>query len=250
MTRRNLIIVHRGPEYERDFDEIAAKVNALDPAITIYHLPARLKAEIPVSDWQYPTLTVALTSHFKIPIRRGKILRNEAIPKPAQQAIFQKNKIPTPPSEIFRFNKKLDPIAFGNFVMLKPVNLDLTSHGHGLHVMRRARAETISPLSFSENHPIRSGENFVVQKFVNTGKFAKTYRVTTFLGEVLFAARFEADSPSPDLSSSDDVIDAGKFTHKGNFSVTFVNDEEILALGRNVAAAFKDTPLLGIDIVK
>ncbi len=250
MTRRNLIIIHRGPEYERDFDEIAAAVNALDPSITIYHLSAGLKAELRVGDWQYPTLTVALVSDFRLPIRRGKVLRCAAIQKPTQQAVFRENGISTPPSAIFRFGTKLDPIVFGDFVLLKPLNLKLTSHGHGIHVMRRGRAESIAPAAFSEDHPIRNGEQFVIQKFVYTGKFATTYRVTTFLGAILFAARFEADSPSPDLSAPDHVLDAGKFTHKGNFSVTFVNDEEILALARKVAVAFEDAPLLGIDIVR
>ena len=250
MTRRNLILIHRGREYERDFDEIAAKVNALDPAITIYHLPAALNAELPVGDWRYPTLTVALLSNFRLPIRRGKVLRCGAIQKPVQQSIFRENALPTPPSCVFRFGMKLDPIVFGEFILLKPLNLKLTSHGHGIHVMRRTRAENISPLAFSEDHPIRRGEEFVVQKFIHTGKFASTYRVTTFLGAILFAARFEADNPSPDLTSPDDVIDAGKFTHKGNFSVTFVDDGEILTLARKVAAAFDDIPLLGIDIVR
>ena len=68
MTKRNLIIIHRGPRYERDFDEIAAKVNALDPNITIYHLPAGLDTVLPKRAWEHPTFTVALTSTFQLKI--------------------------------------------------------------------------------------------------------------------------------------------------------------------------------------
>ena len=85
MSQRNLILVHRGQDYVQDFDEIAGKVNALDRGITVYHLPAALNADLPHGAWQHPTLTVSLSSKFRITVRRGPILSNRPIGKLDQQ---------------------------------------------------------------------------------------------------------------------------------------------------------------------
>jgi hypothetical protein len=45
MTKRNLIIIHRGREYEQDFKEIAQKACALDKNITIYALSTLSSAQ-------------------------------------------------------------------------------------------------------------------------------------------------------------------------------------------------------------
>ncbi len=71
MTKRNLILIHRGSRYEKDFEEIAATVNAIDQNITVYHLPANQNIELPPAAWQHPTLTVALMSMFRLAIKRG-----------------------------------------------------------------------------------------------------------------------------------------------------------------------------------
>ena len=90
MVRRNLILVHRGVEYERDFDDIADKVNRLNPAITIFSLPARLKTSLPEQHWQTPTLTVVLQNRFHLQVKRGPVFRNGAIGKFEQQDLFRR----------------------------------------------------------------------------------------------------------------------------------------------------------------
>lgn len=250
MTKRNLILIHRGPEYEKDFDEIAAKVNRLDESITIYHLPAQLDVQLPLTAWQHPTLTIALTPSFRISIKRGPVLKNSAISKLEQLNVLRRNGIPIPPAMEFEFGKKLDPILFGEFVLIKPLNLQLTSTGHGVHVLRRVRAEQIKPLRFSSDHPIRNGEKFIVQRFVYTGQKAASYRVTTLLGRILFAAKFRSNSISPDLSSPDDQIETASYTAKGDRTITFEFQDQMLELARRVAIIFKDIPLLGIDLIQ
>jgi hypothetical protein len=49
VTKRNLIIIHRGREYEQDFKEIAPV--ALDKNITIYTLSTLSSAQPPPSMW-------------------------------------------------------------------------------------------------------------------------------------------------------------------------------------------------------
>lgn len=251
MPKRNLILIHRGPEYEKDFDEIATKVNQLDRSITVYHLPAGLDTELPIAAWQNPTLTVALTSKFRIPIKRGPILKNFAISKLAQQEIFRKNGIATPPATPFRFGMKLDPILFGDFVILKPADLSLTSNGQGIHVFRRTRTENLTITSFPPSHPIRrTRQGYIVQRFVDTGLYPLSYRATTFLGEVMTLERFEGEEATPSLKAPDEEIERANFAPKDKRHFSFSDDPQVMTFARQIAAAFPNIPLLGIDIIK
>lgn len=251
MSRKNLILLHRGPRYENDFREIGERVHALDPSITIIYLSAGLDAKIPDPEWQFPTLTVAMCDVFKLPLRRGTLLKNHPIDKFGQQDSLRRHQIATPMAMPFHFDMKLDPILFGDFVILKPLDPRLGSHGQGIRVLRRARAEAITPSDFAEDHPIiQSPKGYIVQRFVYTGEYANTYRVTTFLGEPLFAFGARSTVPSPPLDAPDPVIEAGGFTQKFDSVVTFEKRDDLLALARDVAAAFKDIPLLGMDFVR
>jgi len=166
MGQRNPILVHRRPDYEQDFDEIAGKVNSLERSITIYHPPAGLSANLPVNAWQHPTLTVSLSSKFRIPVNRGPILSNRPIDKLEQQDIFRRNGLPTPPALPFRAGMKLDPILFGEFVVLKPMDLKMTSKGLGVKLFRHRTLETMSRKALGGLMP--SGK-YLVQRYVDTG---------------------------------------------------------------------------------
>jgi hypothetical protein len=253
VTRRNLIIIHRGPEYQRDFDEIAAKITAHDRNITTYQLPAGLRAELPGGIWEHPSLTVSLVSKFRIPIMRGTILKNQSIGKLAQQDIFRSHGISTPPALPFRFGMKLDPILFGEFVVLKPGDLRLTSTGESIRLMRRRRAESLTFSGLDTRHPLRADpDSYLVQRFVDTGEFIKYNRVTSFFGVPLWCNEAIAATPRPSLASSDDVLER---VSVANLSLErrlyrFHSDADMLSIARRVHAALPDVPLLGIDILR
>lgn len=252
MTKRNLILIHRGPEYERDFDEIAATVNAIDKDITVYHLPASLRVELPVSAWQYPTLTVALTSQFKLPIRRGPIFKAEAYQKLTQQEIFWKNGIPTPPAARFSIGLKLDPILFGEFVVLKTIDLTQTSKGNGVFLFRRRRLDALSPSNIAGIPKVlRRGGTFIVQKFIDTGSFPNHFRVQTFFGEVIYSWKQVLENRRPSLDSPDDVLEAAVVASQGGDRSFRLNyDSDVLELARQVHKCFPNIPMLGVDIVR
>lgn len=250
MPKRNIIIIHRGPEYQDDFDEIGARVNALDRNITVYHLPNTLKAELPDSAWQHPTLTVSLAPEFRIPIRRGPVLRNHPIEKLAQQDVFRKHGIATPPALAFQPGMKLDPLLFGDFVMLKPIDLSLTSNGQGLLVFRRKRLETLRLSDLPATHPLRGPDGFIVQRFVNTGPSPYSFRATTFLGEVLSLERFTSTARCPPLTADDAAIEAANYSTKGSRRYVVERDADVEDFARRVAAAFESVPLLGVDVLR
>ena len=188
MTRRNLVLIHRGPEYEQDFKEISEKVFAIDPDITIYSLPTGSTDQLPGAAWQRPTLTVALSSNFNLRVKRGPVLKNYQIDKLTQYKTFREADIPTPPMLEFKFGMKLDPLMFGEFVIIKPTDLRLTSKGDNVQLFRRKKLEQMTPQDFSNYHPThKDRKEYLVQQFVDTGDYPAHYRVQTFFGTVLYA---------------------------------------------------------------
>lgn len=250
MTRRNLILIHRGLGYENDFEEIANKVFALDEDIITYIAPARSDDQLPTKAWSNPTLVVALLPVFDLKIKRGTILKNRPISKILQAKALHEADIPTPPVLPLKFGMKLDPILFGEFVMIKPMSLGLTSSGKGIQVFRRKRFEQLKISDFPADHLIhRDREGYLVQKFINTGSQASTYRISTFLGRVMYAMKYQSLDVSPDLSEVDSVIEKGNFTQKGDRENLLDSSPEPIALAKRVAEAFSDIPLLAIDII-
>lgn len=251
--RRNLILIHRGEAYQRDFAEIAQRITALDPRINVICLRSKQVEELPADVWRHPTLTVAFFAKYRLNVVRGPVLANRTISKLAQQEIFRRHAIPTPPSLPFRFGMKLDPIMFGDFVVLKPVNLQLTSHGDGVMLFRRRRLEALRREHLPPNHPLYSmRSDFQVQRYVHTGADIRWNRVSTLFSRPLWSLRSRAVEPKVDLSAPDEVIERAAITNvNGGLRFhEFAAEPDVLALAAAVHDAMPDIPLLGIDILR
>jgi hypothetical protein len=92
-----------------------------------------------------------------------------------------------------------------------------------------------------------------VQRFVYTGPWPVSYRVTTLFGQCLFALKVEANHDRPPLAGP------GEFSRNPGLSVVsnskgctfcFENDAEIIRFGEEAHRAFPNIPLLGVDIVR
>lgn len=253
MTKRTLILIHRGPEYEQDFLEIARRVCAIDRDITVYPVHSSMRAELPGSAWQHPTLTVALLAKFKVPIRRGPVFKNQAIEKLDQQALFRKNGIPTPPALPFRFGMKLDPILFGDFVLLKPMDLQITSMGDGIQLFRRARAEKLTINDFPRDHLIhRDSKGYLVQRFVDTGARISVSRVTTFFSVPILSVSMKSNVDRPPLGAEDQVLESAPVASNAiKDKMRFMHaDNDMVELARRVHGLLPDVPLLGVDLLR
>lgn len=253
MARRNLIVIHRsGGGYIRDFDEISAKAHLLDPSIVIFTLPASLKTSLASQNWRYPTLTIALSSNFRLPILRGTILKSQQVEKLAQQAVFRRNGIPTPPALPFQFGMTLDPIIFGNFVVLKPMDLAQTSKGDGVQMFRRRRLHEMRVTDFPPTHPIHSAKRgYIVQRFVDTGEHPSFFRVQTFLGKAIYAWHSTLVDPRCSLDADDAEIERTNIASQGGEKMRkLINSPEIIALAEKVHEAFPHIPMLAVDIIR
>ncbi len=253
MSERNLIIIHRGADYVRDFSEIAGKISALDPRIAVFCVDPRASRVMPDDDWGRPTLTVALMSNFRVGIRRGPVLMNRAIHKTGQYRAFVEAGLPTPPTMRFIPGMKLDPIVFGEYVVIKPLDPDLASYGRGIQLFRRKKLETMTIASFPRDHLIhRDRQGYIVQRFVDTGPLLLLYRVQTLFGVPLFCFFAREKVPLPQLAGTDEEIERHRITsNTGDFRLrTLCSEADVLELGSRVGQALPDIPILGIDIIR
>lgn len=251
MTRRNLILIHRGPEYTADFREIAKKIEALDSSISTFVLDYKTQTRLPDSAWQWPTLVVSLFSEFALPILRGTVIRSHVIDKIAQAQIATKAGIRVPPVQRFQFGMWLDPIIFGDYVVLKPGDPALTSKGR-VELFRRSRLAAMKPQDFPADHPVfRDTHGYLVQRFIDTGPYPTYNRVLTFLGRPIYMANGALTDPRPDLDSPDSVLNSAKIAiQSGVPKRVWGVDDDVLDMAKQVGAAFAEAPLLAIDIIR
>lgn len=253
MASRNLIIIHRGEDYRRDFDEIARRITALDPGIAVFCVSPRIRRVMPDAGWEKPTLTVALMQHFTTEIRRGPILKNRQIHKPGQHRIFADAGLPFPPALPFRPGMKLDPIMFGEFVVIKPIDPNFGSYGRGVQLFRRRKLEGMTLQDFPPDHDLhRDPGGFVVQRFIDIGRRIPHYRVLSLFGTPLYCWFTREKLPQPPLEGSDEVIEKLRITNAGSGfrERSLCSEQDVLDLSVRVGNAFPDIPILGMDILR
>jgi hypothetical protein len=252
MTKRNLILIHRGSDYDQDFKEIARKIVAIDKEIAIYVFPKVSTKQLPSLVWMYPTLIVSFADTFWLPIKRGKVLKNRQIQKNVQYERFRSAGIPTPPTLLFRFGMTLDPMIFGEFVVIKPLDVEQTSQGVGVQLFRRHRLEKLHLWDFPRDHPMHHArEGYLVQKFVDTGPYPSFYRVQTFFGRVIYSWHSILKTPRCPLDAPDEEIERTKIVSQGGEKDRkLVKDSQIVSLAEKVHAQFPDIPILAIDVLR
>ena len=195
---------------------------------------------------------MALTPKYKLPIKRGRILQNQQIGKLAQQDILRQHGIPTPPALPFTFGMMLDPLVFGDLVVLKPMDLKLTSQGLAFLFSRR-RLSSLAQEDFPRDHPVgRNPNSFMVQKYIHTGAKPYAIRVATFLAKTIYCYTSgaaeelvhpgaEGDLPEADASISPVISERQR---------QLVFDEDAIQLAEATHRAFGSVPLLGIDLLR
>jgi hypothetical protein len=253
MPKRNLILIHRGPEYKQDFKEIAEKVTAIDKDITVYALANSSVTQLPSLAWLWPTLVVALTPEYRLQVKRGTVLKNSQIQKFAQYETFRKAGIPTPYTLPFRFGMTLDPILFGDFVVIKPMDLDLTSQGIGIQLFRRHRLERMGPRDFPLDHAIhKAREGYLVQRFIDTGPYPCFQRIQTFFGNVMYCWEATLKILRAPLDAADSDIERAVIDIKGGDERDrkLVKEPDVERLAQSVHAQFPDIPILGCDVIR
>ena len=253
MTEHNLILIHRGPEYRQDFHEIRDKIRAIDPELTVLITAHLVERQPPASFWARPTLTVSLAGEFKLRVQRGPVIKSDTIDKIVQARVFREAGLPTPPIQKFQFGAKLDPILFGEFVVIKPMSVEHASFGNGVQLFRRRTLEAMKLSDFPREHLIhKDRRGFLVQRFIDTGPTVNYTRILTFLGEPLYSYMSWSTVPRGRLDQPDVELQKLRIASARAPSRERVlrHEEDAIALARRVHEVFPTVPLLGIDIVR
>lgn len=234
-----------------DFMDIAQRIGKIAPDINVRVLHPNYLTSLPSAAWENPTLLVSLARGTDIRLPRGAILMSHQLSKLQQAEMFRLGGIRTPATATYEFGMPLDPQAWGEFILMKPKLLRMTSHGAGIQVFRTSRLSGMTAEDFPPSHAVNEMP-MLIQQFVDTGSLPQKYRALTLCGDVLYIAQDTNVTPRPELSASDGEIEAGKFHNdgSGDVKIEFGHYPEIHEFARKMAAAFPTVPLLGCDIVK
>jgi hypothetical protein len=258
--QKNLILVANphGMDPE-DFDEIAANVAREDSRINAFRVTTEQAAEV-IADsyWRFPTLTIVFGGLGKFKPPRGIVLQNRPVHKYQQYVQFCLAGVRTPRTANFSPAARYLESEWGEFCILKPVDMGKMGKGGLLRLQRTRRLPAFDPTQYPADHPLRTSR-LLLQSFIDTGNFAVSWRVLTLLGEPLYCFRSASGVERPPLDARDEVIEKAIVEPKhpeGKAKVgyenlrAFVTDPEIMEFARQAAHAFPRVPLLGCDIIR
>ncbi len=249
-----LIVVHR-EESADDFREIAIRIKKLDPAICGAMAPGYISEEmLPPHFLALPLLVVYLVNPPASNADQG-VIRNathiavESINKIEEYEHFKKHNIPCLPIIRFQWGMELDQEIYGDWVVLKPENIQST--GQDVNMVPTKLIPTLKLSDFPKDH-LMHRDSYLVQKLVKTGENPNTYRATVFMGAILSSGFARMVYPYPVESS--ELSTLLSTTVATNFlsqrTRHFVKDLEANDLALKVAEAFPNNPLLAIDILR
>jgi hypothetical protein len=258
--RKNLILVANKRNLDPDdFHEIAARVSAENSRIDAFVVTVEQPASaIPEKQWRNPTLVISFgeTGAFQPP--RGLLLQNRTVHKYQQYVQFSLAGVATPHTANFSPQVEYSEEEFGEFTILKPIDLGKMGKGGLVRLQRTRRLAAFDRSQYPEDHPLRTSR-LLLQSFIDTGVYAVSWRVLTLLGEPLYCFRSASGVERPPLDSSDELIEKAVVEPKhpeGKAKVgyenlrAFVIDQEIMDFARKASRAFPRVPLQGCDIVR
>jgi hypothetical protein len=250
----NIILVQQETKLAwEDLRDIATYILAKSNRLKVQIISPRYTADVlPHEIWQLPTMTVSFgpTGRFNPP--RGPVFVNRPVSKLDQASRLAAAGIPTPRTAPFKFGMPLDPGVWGDFVVLKPASLRLTSKSEGIYLFRTERLNTLRATDLTPRHMARQAQ-MLVQRFVDTGEKPAKQRITTLFGEPFHWAYSANRSARPPLTSSDELLDAASISTSASGDRDWsyeVPSDDMINLARQVGAAFPNIPLLGLDLLR
>lgn len=253
-TPRNLIILVNPRALDpRDMVEIGRRVAAMDRSLrVVIGTPLDDDGILPEDRWQYPTLTVSLCRPGRFRPRRGSLLHNMRTPKWQQQVRMRAAGIRVPRTAIYDPSMTLSPEDWGSHVIVKASRTEDSSRGLTGLLVSTAALMARRGLPGHVTDLLETGDA-MVQQYIPTGNHPTSYRVGTFLGRAIHMMRKSSSHPAPDLNGV--TWATADSNHEDTSSAlpagrALVEDPEVKAFGLQVAAAFPELPLLGIDILR
>jgi hypothetical protein len=242
-----------------DLEEIAHELVRQAPDIAVHIVsPHDSNAVLSDEKWARPTLTVSFAPLGRFQPRRGRTFVNREISKLDQIAMLRHAGINVPRAERFKFGRAYSEKEWGEFVVLKPLPLRLTSKGGNILLIRTKNLAALTPSRFPPEHALSKGPA-LMQQFVDTGEYPTNWRVLTLFDEPLHSLKSRTAIARPQLTADDSEIESAIVEPKHpKFKTEFKyedfraleSDPEILGFARQIHTAFPTVPLKGCDIIR
>lgn len=251
MPRRDaLFLISPDHMAEADFHAIAERVRRLAPDVGCgVWVAGRSQLRGRLRQLLRPTLLIEMAPVYRGHLR-GRVLRCGVGGKIPSLTRLQAAGLPVPKWVEVTPGLSLDPAEWGSYVVVKPSR---GRRGAYVWMHRTTRVRYKPPESYPEDHPGRRGP-MLAQRFVYTGRWPSSYRVTSLLGEPLSAYRFDGTRAQAPLESPEgfgegtggrSIVAAARSS-----TVTLAPEQDLLDLARRIHAALPETPLLGIDLMR
>jgi len=196
-----------------------------------------------------PTLSVEMDRVKWLKPLRGTRLVHQRMSKIAELSALDAAGLPVPRWTEIVPETKLDPAAWGPYVVVKP------SHGMRgafVRIARTGRVRYIAPADHPEDHPGRRAA-MIAQQYVHTGPWPTAYRVLTYLGRPLAAIRYEGRrdlNPLRDATGFRSAPGASIVASAKGCTITLTAEQDVLDLAVRTHAVFPTIPSLGVDVLR
>lgn len=250
ISLKNLFILCDRNHFWADFQDIGKRIIEQANDVAVHILPSHFSAEVvPVTAWQHPSITVSFVKHFRFIPSRGPVFHNRSLSKLYQYQVFQNDGIPSPHVEIHSPEKRYEEDVWGQFVVIKPADLRLTSNKDNVRLVRTQHLNHFGD-DLNSLLGYEPGTKLLIQSFIDTGRNPQHYRVLTLFAEPLYAQHKTLHQPRPDLAQPDEVLlKAVVSDGSGEATREYGDYPDVVVFARKIASAFDEIPLLGIDIL-
>jgi len=245
----HLYLVSRpGVNEPRDFEELTEFVTDHDPGVS-----ASVVEDAPNSApvTSCPALTVSPAPVRWVRPGRGPLLQGRPLSKSQEYHQLEATGVPVPRWMLVTPTSKEPIRGLGPYVVIKP---DRGARGADVRIVSARRVRWSPPRTGMGQAMGGVLGARVVQEFIHTGPWPRSYRVVTLFGEVLACLAIEAAhsrQPLPSRYAFRELGDAVSIVSSGRgCTFALADDAGVLDLAARAAQAFPRIPLLGIDIVR
>lgn len=181
------------------------------------------------------------------PRLRGARLMAAKITKSEELRRLRIAGFPVPETHPITPDLRLDAGKWGPFAVVKP---DVGYRGRGVALKRTRYVRWFDTFRLPDGDP-RRGQQLLAQRYIHTGARTTCYRVMTVLGRIIYAMSSIASEEMPPLDAQgEDDIDIEVAANGAARRLDLIEDTDILALAREVAAKLTYVPVFGIDIIR
>ncbi len=268
-TRNLLILQDASLQGPSDWIAIKQRIERDAPDIEVRIANVRQRNPV-TARWQVrrPSLVFSPSFLFEYVPRGGAVFSGHFLGKDEQLQRLSSIGILTPPTETLSSASSLDPMKWGDYVIVKPNNFE---SGEGVKLVRSmdvsARYDELTGRNTGQSARRRrvywhsassafAADRFLVQPYIDHSEdgYPTAYRVLTLFGRALYCSSHRWSfrrPPLAEIAANPHGLIASNSEEIGDDRIrSLCNDAEIISLGERAHQAFPECAVLGVDIIR